>query len=337
MSGGHKYASRYAKYRAGDVSDSDFTSYVDSRGDLAGAWNMINAHQTGGDMSGFKFAHGLTPAEQAEYWIKRGATSKASFGRAHAAEDADLFEGTYRGATKYAVGSKEWLDYFKGKDGTYFDKWKDDGGGDNDDDTTGTGPTEGSGTDWSPLMDFEYTPPNVTNPRNYMPSKNTGIWGDNNLRGLLYNPGTKGYDKTFKTSQYMDWDPVEVESGVPGFGSRFKTFDLPDDDYWNSLLEKESDEEDDEDQRGGRSQSEIDEQERNGYFVDKYGNKVKRGYASWADFLAGRTLADRAKAAGAKSGAAGSGNVGATTSGGGTTPADSGQGVSHGSANPNIL
>ena len=231
MSGGHKYASRYAKYKLGDVSDSDFTSYVDSRGDLAGAWNMINAHQTGGDMSGFKFAHGLTPAEQAEYWIKRGATSKAAFGRAHAAEDAALFGGKYSGATKYKVGSQAWLDYFKGKDGTYFDNWNkdrdsgsgdDDGGGDDD-----TGPKEGTGTDWSPLMDFVYEAPKVTKASGYMPDKMSGIWGDNNLRGLLYNPGTQGYDKAFKTSKYMDWSPAEVESGVPSFGSRFTSFDLP--------------------------------------------------------------------------------------------------------------
>jgi len=247
MSGGHKYASRYAKYRADDVSDADFVSYVDSRGDLGNAWNMINAYQTEGDMSKFKTVNGLTPAQQADYWIKRGATSKTAFGRAHAAEDADLFYNRYRGATKYTEGSQAWKDYFKDKDDTYFNTWKKtkdikDKGTVTD---KGTGPKEGTGTDWSPLMDFEYTAPNVTKASGYMPTKKSGIWGDTNLRGLLYNPGTKGYDKAFNTSQYMDWDAVPVESGVPSFGSRFGTFDLPEGDYWSSLLDKGGDNSDD--------------------------------------------------------------------------------------------
>jgi hypothetical protein len=190
-------------------------------------------------------------------------------------------------------------------------------------------------------MDFEYTPPTVTDPKNYMPGKNTGIWGDTNLRGLLYNPGTRGYDKAFKTSQYMDWSPAEVESGVPGFGSRFLTFDLPDDEYWSSLLDEDKDkDEDDDDQRGGRTQAEIDEQKAQGFFVDKYGNKVKRGYKSWADFLAGISIADRQKAANAAAGLAGSGNVGASvgpSAGHPGTPAGSGKGVSHSSADPDAL
>ena len=238
MSGGHKYASRYADYRS-DVKDADFTSYVDSRGDLANAWNMINAQQTGGDMSKFKTINGLTPAQQVDYWVKRGGTTKAAFGRAHAAEDADLFYNRYRGATKYTEGSQAWKDYFKDKDDTYFSTWykgrsTDNGNGNGNGDT---GPKEGTGTDWSPLMDFVYEAPTVTKASGYMPTERSGIWGDNNLASLLYNPGTKGYDKAFKTSKYMDWSPAEVESGVPSFGSRFLTFDLPED--W------ESDEDDD--------------------------------------------------------------------------------------------
>jgi len=238
MSGGHQYSSRYAKYKAGDVSDSDFSSYVDSRGDLANAWNMINTSMAGGDMSKFKTVNGLTPSQQADYWIKRGANTKAAFGRAHAAEDADLFEGTYEGATKYTVGSQEWNDLFKDKDGTYFDDWKktkDKKVVDKVD--KGTGPKEGTGTDWSPLMDFEYTAPTVTKASGYMPTERSGIWGDNNLASLLYNPGTRGYDKAFKTSKYMDWDAVPVESGVPGFGSRFSTFDLPAD--WETIEDED--------------------------------------------------------------------------------------------------
>jgi len=232
MSGGHQYSSRYAKYKAGDVSDSDFTSYVDSRGDLADAWNMINSYQTEGDMSKFKTVNGLTPAQQSEYWIKRGANTKAAFGRAHAAEDADLFNNTYQGATKYKPDSQEWKNYFKDKDSTYFDDWKKKKDKKDKKDKEvpligETGPKEGTGTDWSPLMDFVYEAPTVTKASGYMPDKKSGIWGDNNLASLLYNPGTKGYEKSFKTSKYMDWDPAEVESGVPSFGSRFTSFDLP--------------------------------------------------------------------------------------------------------------
>jgi len=229
MSGGHQYSSRYAKYKSGDVSDSDFSSYIDSRGDLANAWDMINTSMAGGDMSKFKTVNGLTPSQQADYWIKRGANTKSAFGRAHAAEDADLFNNTYQGATKYTTGSQAWKDYFKDKDGTYFDTWKKAKDEKVVDETLigETGPKEGTGTDWSPLMDFEYTPPTVTKASGYMPTERSGIWGDNNLSSLLYNPGTQGYDKAFKTSKYMDWSPAEVESGVPSFGSRFTSFDLP--------------------------------------------------------------------------------------------------------------
>ena len=84
MGGGkYDYANAYKKYKD-DVEDAQFESYVDANPDLVSAWESIQ-----GDPSGTSGA----------YWTPRGATSKAAFGRAHAAEDAALRSGDYRGAT----------------------------------------------------------------------------------------------------------------------------------------------------------------------------------------------------------------------------------------------
>ena len=85
MGGGkYDYAGAYSKYKPGDASDADFEAYVDSQGDLKDAWQKIQDEPQG---------------EQGSYWIPRGATSKAAFGRAHAAEDQALSTGTYHGGT----------------------------------------------------------------------------------------------------------------------------------------------------------------------------------------------------------------------------------------------
>ena len=85
MGGGKfNYADAYSKYKADTVSDADFEAYVDSQGDLKDAWQKIQDDPQG---------------EQGSYWIQRGATSKAAFGRAHAAEDHALSTGTYHGGT----------------------------------------------------------------------------------------------------------------------------------------------------------------------------------------------------------------------------------------------
>ena len=73
------------------------SSYVDQSPDLANAWKMIEARLAGKPVSGSD-AFGLTPSQQADYWIKRGATSKDAFGQAHAKEDMQLKTGTYRGS-----------------------------------------------------------------------------------------------------------------------------------------------------------------------------------------------------------------------------------------------
>ena len=62
------------------------SSYVDLSPDLASAWALIDAANQGKDVNTLfadKAPHpaGLTPAQQAEYWQKRGATSKEALDR----------------------------------------------------------------------------------------------------------------------------------------------------------------------------------------------------------------------------------------------------------------
>ena len=135
MGGGkYDYADAYGKYKADEVSDADFEKYVDSQGDLKDAWSQIQS-QPGG--------------EQGSYWIPRGATSKAAFGRAHAAEDQALSTGTYRGATD--------VDPYTG--GTRFANWE-SGAGDNAATAGGWAAARGGGapgSDMYPmgLVDYE--------------------------------------------------------------------------------------------------------------------------------------------------------------------------------------
>jgi len=107
--GGGSTAEKYAKFGAGEYSSSDFESYVDSRPDLAAAWRKIESDPSAWD---------------SKYWIDKGATSKSAFGRAHAAEDAELYAGTYgAGGTKVVPGSPEYEAYFGDSGGTSFDSF----------------------------------------------------------------------------------------------------------------------------------------------------------------------------------------------------------------------
>ena len=107
MGGGESTAEKYAKFGAGKYSSSDFERYVDSSGDLAAALNKIESDPTAWD---------------SKYWIDKGATSKAAFCRAHAAEDAEFYAGTYgSGGTKVVPGSAEYDAYFGDRGGTRFD------------------------------------------------------------------------------------------------------------------------------------------------------------------------------------------------------------------------
>ena len=135
MGGGkYDYADAYGGYKAGEVSAADFEKYVDSQGDLKDAWSKIQSQPEG---------------TQGSYWIPRGATSKAAFGRAHAAEDQALSTGTYRGATD--------VDPYTG--GTRFANWE-SGAGDNAATAGGWAAARGGGapgSDMYPmgLVDYE--------------------------------------------------------------------------------------------------------------------------------------------------------------------------------------
>ncbi len=108
--GGGSTAEKYAKFGAGEYSSSDFESYVDSRPDLAAGWRKIESDPSAWD---------------SKYWIDKGATSKSAFGRAHAAEDAELYAGTYgdSGDTKVLPGTPEYEAYFGDSGGTSFDSF----------------------------------------------------------------------------------------------------------------------------------------------------------------------------------------------------------------------
>ena len=81
--GKFNYAQEYAKYKP-NQPDSIFEQYVEKTPDLLAAWKKIQDDPTG---------------TQGSYWKPRGATSKAAFGRAHAAESGALKSGTYHGGT----------------------------------------------------------------------------------------------------------------------------------------------------------------------------------------------------------------------------------------------
>jgi len=145
MGGGkYDYAGEYAKYKP--EQDAQFEGYVDSKGDLAQAWGMVDAFQKGEDMSKFEGQGNpnLSPQQQAEYWIKRGATSKAAFGRSHAAEDEALRSGTYHGGksgrTDVMPGTSDYTDYFGAGDtpDTRFEEY-----------VTGENATEDTGPIWA--------------------------------------------------------------------------------------------------------------------------------------------------------------------------------------------
>ena len=144
------YAKEYAKYKPNQ--DTKFESYVDATPDLAAAWEEIQSDPTG---------------TQGSYWKQRGATSKAAFGRAHAAEDMALKTGDYHGGaagrTDYMPGTDAWKTLFPGDDpSTRFEEWLSgsSGNGNGNGDTGGWGPARGGGGPGSAnypigLVDYE--------------------------------------------------------------------------------------------------------------------------------------------------------------------------------------
>jgi hypothetical protein len=141
------YAKEYAKYRPKD--DAKFSSYVDKYPDLSAAWKRIESDPDHPD---------------SQYWINRGATSKAAFGRAHAAEDEALSTGDYRGSTK--------VDPYEGD--TRFEKWLGTSSGPGTDPVP-DGPYVGGGGSPGdrnyPMSIVDYTPPSAMSgiPLEYQP------------------------------------------------------------------------------------------------------------------------------------------------------------------------
>ena len=160
--GGGSTAEKYAKFGAGEYSSSDFESYVDSRPDLAAAWRKIESDPSAWD---------------SKYWIDKGATSKSAFGRAHAAEDAELYAGTYgdAGDTKVLPGTPEYEAYFGDGGGTYFDSFisgaSEEGGGGG-----GGGGSYRAANPFYPQLVQEYEAPGLLDWSDYMPEG--GLFGN---------------------------------------------------------------------------------------------------------------------------------------------------------------
>ena len=130
------YAKEYAKYKP---ESTRFGSYVDEHPDLSAAWKRIESDPDHPD---------------SQYWIKRGATSKDAFGRAHAAEDYALSEGTYHGGTDVSPYEED----------TRFESWRTGAAGDGSGDTGGWGPATGGGAPGSanyPMGLVDYQEPSA--------------------------------------------------------------------------------------------------------------------------------------------------------------------------------
>ena len=228
MSRRKNYAEVYSKYKP----QVDFSAYVDYYPDLQNAWKMIDTRIQGGDMSQFESAHGLTPEGQADYWIKRGAKDKASFGRAHAAEDNALKVGKYMGATKYKKGSPEWEEVFGGdtRYSSFLTK----------DSETTAGTTAGTtATDSGRANPIVYPGPDqrenlsfqAQDWSRFMTPAGTGMWdsgvdlGEN--QGLLFQRYTPEFTETYGgTTPYHYPDAPYLGSSHGSSGNRFRFDDF---------------------------------------------------------------------------------------------------------------
>jgi len=194
MGGGASTAEKYAKFGAGEYTSSDFESYVDSRPDLAAAWSKIESDPTAWD---------------SKYWIDKGATSKAAFGRAHAAEDAELYAGTYgdAGDTKVLPGTDAYDSYFGDSSGTYFDEFiarpsGDSGGG------GGGSSAPYAANPFYPQLVQDYTPPGLLDWSGYMPAG--GLFGHEQYQ-YATNPNNI-------PSNIFDYQPPRIHAGGYGGG-----------------------------------------------------------------------------------------------------------------------
>tara|TARA_R110000824_G_scaffold22994_3_gene83216 strand:+ start:4315 stop:5097 length:783 start_codon:yes stop_codon:yes gene_type:complete len=229
----HDYAGAYSKYKP----DAKFSKYVDGHKDLTDAWNRIQSDPDHPD---------------SQYWIKRGASSKEAFGRAHAAEDAALQSGNYMGSTGYKQGNADWNALFDSAGKSRYDRfltgssgadWRNTGTtNDTTNDTTNNASSDGLlDQAWSdnlnfPLLQSDYTIPSysaVTNPwtgqtigSEYMP------WTAEGMANVPMD--ARSYmapELTLEHPQYID--------------NPYGLLELPED--WEDLLDMGEDEEDEDD------------------------------------------------------------------------------------------
>tara|TARA_R100001530_G_C4317275_1_gene154734 strand:+ start:1438 stop:2331 length:894 start_codon:yes stop_codon:yes gene_type:complete len=173
------YAKEYGKYKP-KVSNTKFESYVDSHPDLKAAWASIESDPAG---------------TQGSYWKPRGATSKAAFGRAHAAESGALKSGTYHGGTDVKPS--------KGK--TRFESWlssaiKKPG---DDKDNGAKPPWDDPGNKqnkFHPMLVPEYEAPEAI----------SGI-------PLDYQPWTSDYQQQYVPENIWNYTPPQLTVGRPQY------------------------------------------------------------------------------------------------------------------------
>ena len=225
----HDYAGAYSKYKP----DAKFSKYVDGHKDLTDAWSRIQSDPDHPD---------------SQYWIKRGASSKEAFGRAHAAEDAALQSGNYMGSTGYKQGNTDWNALFDSAGKSRYDRFL----------------TGSSGADWRNTSTTDSTTNNTSS---------DGLldqaWSDNLNFPLLqsdytipsYSAGTNPWTEQTIGSGYMPWTtegmanvPTDARSYMapeltlehPQYiDNPYGLLELPED--WEDLLDMGEDEEDEDD------------------------------------------------------------------------------------------
>ena len=69
------------------MTDREYEDYVDAHDNLKETWALISDYLRGEALGQYSAKHGLTPVQQAEYWVKKGAKTKKQFGRLHFAAD----------------------------------------------------------------------------------------------------------------------------------------------------------------------------------------------------------------------------------------------------------
>ena len=77
----------YSDTPTAPVTDREYEDYVNSHNNLKETWALISDYLRGEALGQYSAKHGLTPSQQAEYWVKKGAKTITLFGRLHFAAD----------------------------------------------------------------------------------------------------------------------------------------------------------------------------------------------------------------------------------------------------------